>query len=158
VPGSVSIATLPQEPDSPKTLNTFRSQPPPHSPVSEDVELYYTDLEERFSSEHCRLASGDTLLPFMPRVVVRYPADTTNMYMAPLKFYYIGPLREPEHGFQYSDLTEGVLQKTVATLEIPPSVSRITDDFTVLQRDNQIFIDCFNGLDVNFPRLIRFVI
>jgi hypothetical protein len=118
---------------------------------------YYGRLQYRFGKA-CTSVSQDELLAYMPCVVVKGKSYDTHMHMSPQEFYFISSLGDLEHGLQYEDPGMSVGDHTIPRLEIGPRVSMISDSFTVLRQDEQLYSKNFGSLVLRLPQVIRFVI
>jgi hypothetical protein len=142
--------------------HTF-AQPMIDAPVvpAPTYESYYSDIDNRFDPKRCRMATPNEVAPFAPRVYVEGELYETNLYCAPLEFYLLRDLKNRNHGFKCDDLgLQPSIGKLSASLDIPMSVSLVTNDVAMLRPGHVIFAQAFSkrSLLVDLPLCLKFVI
>ena len=122
---------------------------------------FYLEIEKRFNPDACRIATSNEVAPFAPRVYVEGDLFETNLYCAPLEFYLLRDLKHRNHGFKCDDLgLQPSLGKTSASLDVPMSVSFISDDVAMTRPGHAIFASAFsrNKLHIDLPLCLKFVL
>ena len=143
------------EPTTPAVATMKKNGPNPRRPDSE-----LGDLNCRFDPRLCGIPTDEEVAKVFSRVVVEHEHEDLVLCCGSAEFYVMNDLRSHRHSFENGSAMPDPMTTPKPCKYFPQGHDSFSNDVSVVRPNNWygIFNDCFAGVQVCLPTIIKFVL